>query len=220
MTELHPWVDGRGTPYPVDVFGRTKTPQPQPSTSQDATKPGGKGRPTPSRREAEARNRRPVVGSAATVRPGATKEEKKAAKAARREAWNAERVKQREALITGDDRHLPERDRGPVRRFARDYVDARHSAGEYLLVAVLTVLLLTLLPYPALKAATVIMLYGMVLVVGVDTLLLRRRVQRLADAKFGPEKARGVGGYAMMRALQLRRTRLPRPMIKRGEFPT
>ena len=214
----------------MDVFGWTKTPAPQPSTpaTADSSRTGGKGRPTPSRREAEARNKHPVVGGGpTTVRADATKAEKKAAKAARREAWNADRIKQREALISGDDRYLPQRDRGPARRFARDYVDARHSAGEYLLVAVMTVLLLSMLPTVALKAAavaiqaaSVIMLYGLVLVVGVDTWLLRRRVQRLADAKFGPDKARGVGGYAMMRALQLRRTRLPRPLIKRGEFPS
>jgi hypothetical protein len=207
----------------VDVFGRTKTPQSQPLTApqpESSKSPDGKGRPTPSRREAEARNKRPIVGGTAAVRPGATKAEKKAARAARREALAAERTKQREALLTGDDRYLPERDRGPARRFAREYVDARHSAGEYLLVAVLTVLLLSMLPYAAVKAATAIMLYGLVIVVGIDTWLLRRRVQRLADAKFGPEKARGVGGYAMMRALQLRRTRLPRPLNKRGEFPS
>jgi hypothetical protein len=207
----------------VDVFGRTKTPQPQPTTpaAAETSRTGGKGRATPSRREAEARNKRPIVGgSPAAVRADATKEEKKAAKAARREAWNADRIKQREALISGDDRYLPERDRGPARRFARDYVDARHSAGEYLLVAVLTVLLLSMVPYDPIKPATVIMLYGLVLVVGVDTWLLRRRVQRLATAKFGADKARGVGGYAMMRALQLRRTRLPRAMNKRGEFPS
>ncbi|MDQ1288804.1 MAG: hypothetical protein QG622_2370, partial [Actinomycetota bacterium] len=37
--------------------------------------------------------------------------------------------------------------------------------------------------------------------------------------KFGDDQARGAGGYAMMRALQLRRTRLPHPMVERGQFP-
>jgi hypothetical protein len=203
----------------VDVFGRPKIPQPLPPTPTETSKSGGKGRPTPSRREAEARNRRPVVG-APPVRPGASKEEKKAARAAHRAAVAADRAKARDAMLTGDERYLPERDKGAARRFARDYVDARHSAGEYLLVAVLVVLMLSLVSGPVMRIATTAMLYGLVLVVGIDTWLLRRRVQKLADAKFGAEKARGVGGYVMMRALQLRRTRLPRPLVKRGEFPS
>jgi hypothetical protein len=123
-------------------------------------------------------------------------------------------------MLTGDDRYLPPRDKGPARRFVRDYVDARHSAGEYLLIAVMVVLMVSLLPSPVIKAVTVIVLYGLVIVVAVDTWLLRRRVQRLVTAKFGAEKAHGAGGYAMMRALQLRRSRLPRPLVQRGEFPT
>ena len=34
-------------------------------------------------------------------------------------------AKQREALANGDERYLPARDKGPVRRFVRDYVDSR-----------------------------------------------------------------------------------------------
>jgi len=69
------------------------------------------------------------------------------------------------------------------------------------------------------KIVSTFLLYGLVVVVGIDTWLLRRRVQRLADAKFGADKTRGIGGYAMMRSLQLRRTRLPRAQVKRGDFP-
>jgi hypothetical protein len=201
----------------VHVFGRTKTPQ-TPADQVSTEKVGGKGRPTPSRREAESRNRRPVVG-AAPVPAGASRAERKAARKAQRERMAADRAKAREALVTGDERYLPVRDKGPVRRFARDYVDARRNLGEYMLPTVLVVLAVGIIPSDAVKAATFFMLYGLMLVVILDSFLLRRKVQRLAVEKFGDEKARGVGGYAMMRALQLRRTRLPRPMVKRGEYP-
>lgn len=205
------------TTYPVHVFGRTKTPQT--SADQVSTeKVSGKGRPTPSRREAESRNRRPVVG-AAPVRAGASKEERKAARKAQREREAADRAKAREALLTGEERYLPARDKGPVRRFARDYVDARRNPGEYMLPTVLVVLAVGIIPNSLIKAITFFVLYGLVFLVIIDSFLLRRKVQRLAVEKFGAEKAQGVGGYAMMRALQLRRSRLPRPMIKRGEYP-
>ena len=33
-------------------------------------------------------------------------------------------------MRTGDERYLPARDKGPVKRYIRDYVDARFSLGE------------------------------------------------------------------------------------------
>jgi hypothetical protein len=203
----------------VDVFGRTKTPAPQATSTESDVKTGGKGRPTPSRREAEARNKRPIVG-AAPLKANATKEEKKAAKAARREAMSVERAKAREAMITGDEAHLPARDKGPARRFARDYVDARHNIGEFLLPAVLVILVIGFIPSTAVRLVSPFLLYALVIAVIIDAYLLRRRVQRMVVEKFGDRPGvAGAGGYAMMRALQMRRTRLPRAQVKRGEFP-
>jgi hypothetical protein len=202
----------------VTVFGRTKTQQPGASTEPSVVKVGGKGRPTPSRKAAEARNRHPVVGSP-QLRAGASKEEKKAARAAQREAMNADRARSREALVTGDDRYLPTRDKGPARKFARDYVDARRGLGEYFLPFAVVILVASLVPIPALKLASVFLLYGVVLAVAVDSFLLRRRLSKLTVARFG-DKAAGAAGYGMMRSLQLRRTRLPRPQVQRGQFPS
>ena len=43
---------------------------------------------------------------------------------------------------------------------------------------------------------------------------------RLVTERHGPKEAAGVGTYGMMRALQFRRSRLPRPQVTRGQFPT
>jgi hypothetical protein len=218
--DLHPWVEPSATVYPVDVFGRTKTPAQQPTATESTLKAGGKGRPTPSRREAEARNRRPIVG-AAPLKANATKEEKKAARAAQRQAMSVERGKAREAMITGDEKHLPGRDQGPARRWARGYVHARWNIGELLLPAVLVILVIGFIPVAAVRIVSPFLLYALLVAVIIDAFLLRRRVQKLATAKFGDKPGvAGVGGYAMMRALQMRRTRLPRPQVKRGEFPS
>lgn len=182
-------------------------------------KPGGKGRATPSRREAELRNRKPLVGAPA-IAPGASKAERKAAKAAATARNREERARQREALATGDEKHLPARDKGPARRFTRDYVDARRNMGELFLPVALVSVILSLASVPALKVISLLMLYALVIAIVIDAVLMRRRVIRLVTAKFGASSASGVGGYAVMRSLQIRRSRLPRPQVARGEHPT
>ena len=201
------------------MFGRSKgtAPQQEPAAAAvEEVRVGGKGRPTPKRREVEQRNRRPIVG--ASPAPGASKAERKAARAAQRDALRAERARTRQALITGDERNLPLRDRGPAKRFARDYVDGRHNVGEYFLPVALIAVILSLLPLGQLSLLSLLLIYGTGLLVAVDCYMLRRRVQRAADERFGATVAHGSGTYAMMRALQLRRSRLPRPQVSRGSL--
>ncbi len=203
------------------MFGLGKKQQTATTTvaAPAVAKEGGKGRPTPRRREAEQRNRKPVIG-APRVATNASKAERKAARQAQREASRLERLKQREALNTGDERHLPPRDKGPARRWARDYVDARRSPGEFFLPVALVVLLFSMLRLvPLVAEVSVLLLYVLGLVVGVDSFLLRRRVNRATVERFGEAKARGAGTYAMARALQMRRLRLPKPQVGRGQFP-
>jgi len=201
------------------VFGRSKASQTPAAAAAQPLKAGGKGRPTPSRREAESRNKHPLIGRA-PVRPGASKEERKEARAAQKASMGEQRAKMREAMVTGEERYLPTRDQGPARRWARDYVDARRSLGEYLLPAAFFVLILNVVRLHGLEYVPILLLYVVVLAVSVDAFLLRRRVGRLTAEKFGAAKAKGVGAYAMMRSLQMRRTRMPRPQVARGEFPS
>ena len=115
------------------MFRRTKS---ETSSQTESTAPqpkaGGKGRPTPTRREAEAARK------AALKKPRNRKE----AAAYRREKVRIERAKMQDALKTGDDRYLPAADKGLVRRFARDYVDARWSVMEFALPVLLVISLL------------------------------------------------------------------------------
>lgn len=177
----------------------------------------GKGRPTPSRREAEQRNRRPIV-AAPKLSPNATKAEKKAAKAAERERWNAERVQQRAAMLSGDESHLPVRDKGPHRRWARDYVDARHNLSEYFLPLAFAVMLVTLVPVSIVRNVGALVLYAFIIAVMIDTALMVRKLVRGVDAHY-PGMGRSVRYYAVMRALQMRRLRLPRAQVARGAYP-
>jgi hypothetical protein len=205
------------------VFGRRSSTAAgsAPATSpQPADRGGGKGRPTPKRREAEQRNRQPLIG-APRLPANATKEERKAAREAQRQAASAERLRSREALLTGDERHLPAQHRGPARAWARDYVDARRNLGDYLFPVAIVVLGAGLVPIPAIRPYTLLavpVLYLFLLVVLVDAYFLSRRVNRMTYERFGAQSA-GVGRYGALRSLQIRRFRLPRPQVARGQYP-
>jgi len=185
-------------------------PKPTPAANDDApeTPAAGKGRPTPTRAEREAANRRPLVAN--------TKEARAAAKA----ELQARRERARIGMERGDDRYLPARDKGPQRRWVRDYVDAGWHVSEWLMAAMLVVILLTLVPLQNIQLWAMAALWGYMLLAIVDMVLLSIRVKRKAATKFGAERReRGLGWYAAMRALQMRFMRLPKPQVKRGQYP-
>jgi hypothetical protein len=209
-------------PYPWLVFGRKQTQKAAVAApAEPSGPPSGKGRPTPRRREAEQANRRPVVsgGRTAAVKPGATKEEKKAARQAQRAVTQSDRTKMRQAMLTGDERYYPARELGPARRWARNYVDARRGVGEYFLFFAIAFLVLSQFRNSLLNFALAVLLYVGMLAMAVDFYFLRRKVIRETTARYGADKATGVGMYAISRSLQIRRLRLPRPQVKRGEYP-
>jgi hypothetical protein len=205
------------------VFGRKDSQKTQVAqrAAAPATPLGGKGRPTPKRKEAEQANRRPVVsgGRVPATNPNATKEERKAARATRRVAMQSDRARTRQAMLTGDERYYPERDRGPARKWARDYVDARRSVGEYFLFFAVAFLLLSQLRNSSLNLALAAVLYLGFLAMAADAYLIRRKVLRETAQRFGADKTAGLGMYAISRSLQIRRMRLPRPQVPRGQFP-
>lgn len=205
------------------MFGRQKTPPPLHGstaastastaetdaavTAQAADRAQGKQGPTPKRRDQEAARRRPLVP-----------EDRKAARKAEREAQMLERGKVRLAMETGDETHMPARDRGPQRRWTRDYVDARTGIAEWLMIVVLIYVFLAFVPIPQLQLILTFSLWALVLVIVVEGFVLHRTLKRRLTARFG-EVERGVPGYGVMRALQLRRLRLPKPQVKRGQWP-
>ncbi|HIZ97984.1 MAG TPA: DUF3043 domain-containing protein [Candidatus Janibacter merdipullorum] len=189
------------------MFGRKKDDSAAPQDSA-ATEPpkrdGAKNRPTPKRRDQEAARKRPLVQT-----------DRKAAKNADRAARRENARKMREAMVTGDERHLPPRDKGPVRRFVRDTVDVRFNLGELLLPLMLAVLVLSLF---AGTWATFVFLgvYLLIIVAVLDSFLLWRRTKPKIYARFGEDtNVRGLGMYQAMRAFQMRRTRMPKPQVER-----
>ncbi len=163
----------------------------------------GKGRPTPTRKEAEAAARARAKASAGTASTG------KGDRSARVEQSRAIR----DAIKAGDERYLPARDRGPVRRFIRDFVDARISVAEFTLPLLFASLLLSASGAAAVGGA---ILNATLLLVVLDFVLLRFKMRREVRRRFPDGSLKGTGFYAAMRVLQLRFLRLPKPQVKIG----
>ena len=210
--------------YPLRVFGRKKDQAPDQqltaaySEQIDRSKDpqSAKGVPTPSRKAQEEARKRPLVPN-----------DRAAAKVAAREARREEQARMRRALDTGEERFLPLRDKGPQKKYARDYVDARFSLGEYVMFVALAIVLLTVL-IPTQNAdgspnnsqlIVFALFWVMVAAVAVDAWLMSRRLKRKIIEKFNSVDP-GVIWYGTMRSLQFRRLRLPKPMVKRGEWPS
>jgi hypothetical protein len=168
-----------------------------------------KGRPTPKRSEAEALRR-------AVVKPPANRKE--AAKRAR-ETRKAALSKQREALLSGDERHLPARDRGPVRRFTRDFVDAKWHIAEFFLPIAVLILVLSMLPSLQARNIALLMWLAVIVMIVFDSVLTTRRLKKELRERYPDESLKGSSAYALMRTLQMRRMRLPKPQIDRGGVP-
>ncbi|MGI5449395.1 DUF3043 domain-containing protein [Streptomyces sp. CA-243310] len=168
-----------------------------------------KGRPTPKRAVAQSQ-RKAVVAST-----GNRKEDAKRARERRR----VEMAKQREALANGDERYLPARDKGPVRRFVRDFVDSRFSVAEMFLPLAVIILVLSMVRVERLQSIALVLWMGVIVLILLDSVGMFIRLRKAVNERFPDEPKRGAVAYGLMRTLQMRRLRLPKPQVKRGERP-
>jgi hypothetical protein len=166
-----------------------------------------KGRPTPKRSEAERGRRKGITGSPARPRQnGSGRAESKADRGARYEA-----------MKRGEDWALQARDRGPAKALARDYVDSRRRLSEYYMyVMVVMIVILFIRTGPIQQFAQPIALLLIVFVV-VDALFLGRSLRKLVAERLPGESTRGLTMYAVFRALQIRRMRMPAPRVRPGD---
>ncbi|MGW1466479.1 DUF3043 domain-containing protein [Streptomyces sp. NPDC002308] len=168
-----------------------------------------KGRPTPKRSEAQTQRRR------ASTTPVDRKEAVKRSREARR----VDMAKQREALASGDERYLPVRDKGPVRRFTRDFVDSRFSIAEWFLPMAVIILVLSVIQIRNIQNISLLLWLGVIVLIVLDSIGLAFRLRKQLRIRFPDTPQRGAVAYGLMRTLQMRRLRLPKPQVKRGERP-
>ncbi len=157
------------------LFRRSADDQAQPAPQPEV-------RRTPKQSEQVARNRRPLVP-----------EDRKEARKQVQQKMRAEREKARLGFERGEDRYLPARDKGPVRKYVRDFVDARLSIGTLAMPMMIVVLVLTFINDPQWRMIANLVLWGFVAIVVLDSLLLAWQLRRAIRAKFGEKDAKGHG---------------------------
>ncbi|MGW4910291.1 DUF3043 domain-containing protein [Streptomyces sp. NPDC004270] len=136
-----------------------------------------------------------------------------------RESRRLQLQRQRQALAGGDERYLPARDQGPVRRFARDWVDSRFNAAEFFLPLAVMILALSVVQMPGLQNMALLLWLVVIALMVLDAAVSGIRLKMRLEERFPDENTHGTVTYALMRSLQMRRLRLPKPQVKRGERP-
>ncbi len=165
-----------------------------------------KGRPTPKRAEAERERRERIR---------APRDRKAASLQAKKKRSETSKL-MREALNNGDERYLPNRDKGPVRKFVRDFVDGRLTAAEFFMPIAVAALVFMVLGAAGIGGSVSSVMIMIVLFdSGILTVQLRRSLRR----KFPDQSTRGAVAYALMRALTWRSMRTPKPQVARGYRP-
>jgi Protein of unknown function (DUF3043) len=195
----------------------TQTPE-APAKSRPPAQ-AAKGRPTPKRATAEANRYRTVTGATTSGRGRTVADPKRKLTPEEKVKVREDRSRQMQAMRRGEDWALGVRDRGPAKRLTRDYVDSHRRPMEFYMYA-LIVLIIALFAEHSNKSLSnymQIFLLVVVVIIAVDGYFLRRTILKVTSERLPGESTRGLGLYAIMRALQLRRFRTPAPRLKPGD---
>jgi hypothetical protein len=184
---------------------RKKTPAAPPEPEKPVlVKPGGKGRATPSRKEAEAARRN---------RPASRSGDPKVAKQQAREERRQKSQAYREAMLSGDVSRLPPRERAPERVLARDIVDRRRNFGPVFLFLLLLNLVGGFSRSLEVRAAlTYLLMLGLLVFIADSVLLIRKVTAAVAERHAGSRVP--VKAYSVQRALLPGRFRMPRSRVE------
>ncbi len=183
---------------PYDRSAAEPQPEPQPEPTSTA-KPAKKEVPTPSRREAEAARRERLNP---TLSP--------------KEA----RVKERQAKNALRDEQYARTEGTPGKVLMRDFVDSHRGVAQWsmpILMITLAISLFTTSLNASLAGLVTAFTYSVFLLVGVDLFLMWRRFKKLAAERIPNVPLKGLLGYMINRAINVRRLRLPAPRVKPGE---
>lgn len=203
----------------------------QPSTNKAFTPK--KGRPTPKRNEVEREQgvRREAYEAPTTpaearkrrkeLKASMSKEEYKAMKQRERDQAARERRRVNERMMAGDEKYLMDRDKGPERKFVRDWVDSHRYLMNLFLPMTLIVILLMIIgvknPQVANLASIVMMVLFLIMIA--EGVWLSRKINRMVRERY-PDTAQGkfgLGMYAFTRATMIRRLRTPAPQKQPGD---
>ena len=194
-----------------------------------------KGRPTPKRREVEIergiirdpsgipRNSAQAASKRKQLKKSMTKGEWKEYRQKEREETRSRQREAQAAMDRGEEKYLMPRDKGPERRFVRDWVDSRRFINKAVMPVALILLVIMLLGTWLPTLANIMSLGAMALMVVffIEGVWLGRSVNKAVRAKFPGTAATGfgLGFYAYSRVTQPRKWRSPRARLNIGDQP-
>jgi hypothetical protein len=167
-----------------------------------------KGRPTPKRSEAERGRRQPITGSRPAATPRGPQDKTRA---------KTERSRKYEAMRKGEAWALNPRDRGPVRALARDYVDSKRRVSEYYMYILLILVVAVFSRNKTIQTYISPLILVLIVIILIDAQLIRHSLRKLVAERLPGESTRGLTLYAVFRALQIRRFRVPAPRVHPGD---
>jgi hypothetical protein len=173
---------------PADAVGAAAPAEP----ANRAATTASKGRPTPKRSEAE-RRRQPYTA------PSDRKEANRQYRQREREARN----RKLQGMQRGEQWALPPRDRGRL--------------SEYYMYGLVVLLVMLFIRNKLVQGIVPLLVMAAILIMLGEGIFIGYRVRALAQKRLPDENTRGVRLYAAMRALQIRRLRVPKPRIKPGQ---
>ncbi len=179
------------------------------------TESESKGKAPRSRKEAEAARKQALK----------IPKDKRRARAAMRTREMDARIQTRKALYTLDEKFLPARDRGPVKKFVRKYTDSRLTLAE-IFMPITFVSVVTTMAFPADSANSstiigyfnlffILLMMALMVDIAAFAFLLRRALRK----QFDKSELKGATFYGISRSLTLRSMRLPKPNVKVGGAP-
>lgn len=201
ISELTP----KGQKAAAKAAGRADTPAPTPPPTEQVTTASGKIQVTRKKEGATRSRREAEAARMERLHPSLTpKQQRKADAAARREA----RI---EAMERSE--------RSPERQLVRDFVDTRWTVAEFMMPAMILVMVATMLTINNLQLSTIVasLLWLLLALTIINIWLMWRSFKKLLAERVPGASHRGLLAYMFNRALMIRRFRQPGPRIKRGD---
>lgn len=192
-----------------------------------------KGKATPKRNEQERKHgvRRSAYTAPATpgearkqrkeLKASMSKEEYKAMKQRQKDEANRERRRANQRMMAGDEDYLMDRDKGPEKRFVRDWIDSRRYMMNFFLPLALLVIVIMIfgMSNPSIaNLASLVMMVVFLIMIG-EGIWLGRHINREVNERFpnNPHGKFSLGLYAFTRATMIRRLRTPAPQKQIGD---
>jgi hypothetical protein len=176
-----------------------KVAETEPAAAEATEAPKKKARPTPTRAASEQARRERLNP---TLNP-------KQAKARERELAAAKRGEELQKI-----------DAEPRRVLCRNYVDTRRSPAGFALPIVMICLAASMFAENLGDTGVLIVMYttwGIFLLIIIDLFLIWRGFKKLLAERLPKESPKGLASYAINRAINPRRLRTPKPVVKVGD---